>query len=94
MNTLISLLSIVLSIGSIVCFVIVLIKLFSSEGIWMGLLGLICGLYALYWGYKNREKHNLQNVVTICSRFGHFSSRFWKTADQLGENIRREIQQG
>jgi len=65
MNTLISLLSIVLSIGSIVCFVIVLIKLFSSEGIWMGLLGLICGLYALYWGYKNREKHNLQNVVTI-----------------------------
>ena len=65
MDTLFSLLTIVLSIGSIVCFVIVLIKLFSSEGIWMGLLGLICGLYALYWGYKNREKHNLQNVVTI-----------------------------
>lgn len=65
MEILISLISILVGLGSFVCFVIVLIKLFSAEGIWKGLLGLICGLYALYWGYTNREQQKLQTVISV-----------------------------
>ncbi|HXQ33152.1 MAG TPA: hypothetical protein VN843_03935 [Anaerolineales bacterium] len=59
------LLSLGASIGAIICFIIVLTKMFQAEGAGTGLLGFICALYALYWGYKNKDKYNLQTVITI-----------------------------
>ena len=42
------------TIGSLICFIIVLTKMFPAEGVGKGLLGFICALYAFYWGYTNR----------------------------------------
>ena len=43
----------------------VLIKLFQNEGPLWGILGIICSLYALIWGWMNADKYNLRKVVTI-----------------------------
>jgi hypothetical protein len=56
-----------LGIGSIVCFIIVLIKLFQQEGALYGVLGLICGIYTLIWGWQNADKLRIRNVMLIWS---------------------------
>jgi len=42
-----------------------LIKLFHKEGVGWGLLGLICGLYTLIWGWQNKDEQGIQNVMLI-----------------------------
>ena len=54
-----------LSLGCIVCFIIVLIKLFQNEGALKGILGLICGLYTFIWGWMNATKLNIKNIMLI-----------------------------
>ena len=58
-------LGMVLSLGCVVCFVIVLIKLFQNEGALKGILGLICGLYTFIWGWMNANKLNIKNIMLI-----------------------------
>jgi len=43
-------------IGSTICWVLVLIQLFSKEGAMNGILGVICGLYAFIWGWSNERE--------------------------------------
>ena len=50
MATILSLLAVVIGLGSLACWIMVLIKLFKAEGPLYGILGIICGLYALVWG--------------------------------------------
>ena len=52
-------------IGMLICWIMVLIKLFQNEGPLWGILGIICGLYALIWGWMNADKYNLRKIVTI-----------------------------
>jgi len=56
-------LSYVLSIGSLICFILVLIKLFQSEGALKGILGLICGLYTFIWGWMHQDKLGVKNLM-------------------------------
>ena len=65
MGMLIGLLAMVAYLGSLVCFIIVLIKLFQTEGPLYGILGLICGLYTLIWGWMNADKQNIKNIMLI-----------------------------
>lgn len=65
MAMLLSLLSVAIGIGSIICWVMVLIKLFQNEGPLWGILGIICALYALIWGWMNADKYNLRKIVMI-----------------------------
>ncbi len=58
-------LGMVLSLGCVICFVIVLIKLFQNEGALKGILGLICGLYTFIWGWMNATKLNIRNIMLI-----------------------------
>ena len=51
--------------GSIICFIIVLIKLFQNEGALKGILGFICGLYTFIWGWMNATKLNIKNIMMI-----------------------------
>lgn len=59
------LLGLLLSLGCIICFIIVLIKLFQTEGALLGILGLICGLYTFVWGWLNASKLNLRNIMIV-----------------------------
>lgn len=50
-------------LGSLVCYVLVLIKMFQNEGALKGILAVICGLYAFIWGWINAARLNLKNVM-------------------------------
>jgi len=54
-----------LSLGCVVCWIIVLIKMFQNAGALHGILGLLCGLYAFIWGWMNATKLNIKNIMMI-----------------------------
>jgi len=61
-------LSALISIGSLICWVMVLIKMFSDQeagGVGKGIFGVICALYAFIWGWQQAEKHNLKTMMMI-----------------------------
>ena len=53
------------SLAVFVCFILVLIKLFKKEGVGLGILGIICGLYTFIWGWINHKKENITTVMII-----------------------------
>jgi hypothetical protein len=59
------LLGLLLWVGCLICFVIVLIKMFQTAGVLHGILGLICGLYAFIWGWMNANQLNIRNIMMI-----------------------------
>ena len=48
---------------SVVCWILVLIRMFK-EGVLKGVLGLICGLYAFIWGWMNSGA-GLKNIMIL-----------------------------
>jgi len=59
------LLGMLLSLGCLICFIIVLIKLFQNEGALKGILGLICALYTFIWGWMNATRLNIKTIMMI-----------------------------
>jgi hypothetical protein len=57
--------ALLVGIGCLICFIIVLIKLFQNEGTLKGILGLICGLYTFIWGWMNANNHGIKNIMMI-----------------------------
>jgi hypothetical protein len=53
------------AIVSLVCWIMVLIKMFPAEGALKGVLAIICGLYAFIWGWMNASRFNLRNIMLI-----------------------------
>ena len=51
------------SIVCLVCWILVLIKMFPAEGPLKGILAIICGLYAFIWGWMNASRFNLRNIM-------------------------------
>lgn len=62
-----SILAMLVGIGCLICFIIVLIKLFQNEGALKGILGLICGLYTFIWGWMNSDRLGIRNIMLIWS---------------------------
>ena len=52
-------------IVSLICWIMVLIKMFPAEGAVKGILAIICALYAFIWGWMNTSKFNLKNIMLI-----------------------------
>lgn len=61
------LLAIPVGLASLVCWVMVLIKMFKTAGVLHGIIGIICGLYALIWGWMHKEEvgRNLMLIWTV-----------------------------
>ena len=57
--------SYLVGIGSLVCFILVLIKLFQKEGVGLGILGIICALYTFIWGWINHKIQKITNIMLI-----------------------------
>jgi hypothetical protein len=60
------------TIGSIIIWVagiVVLVKLFQTEGLMKGILGFICMLYTFIWGWQNigREELKLKTWMYLWS---------------------------
>jgi hypothetical protein len=54
-------------LGSLVCLIIVLTKLFPAEGTGKGILGILCALYTFIWGWQHKDEYDIQNVMVIWS---------------------------
>lgn len=67
-------------IGSLVCWIMVLIKMFSNKekgGVLQGVIGIICSLWAFIWGWMNSGLvgKNIMLAWTVCivlSMIGNF----------------------
>ena len=65
MSVLVGLLASLLGLGSLACFIIVLVKLFQDEGVGQGILGLICGIYTFIWGWQNAKRLDINTIMLI-----------------------------
>jgi hypothetical protein len=51
-------------LGSLVCFVMVLIKQFQDAGPMHGIIGLLtCGIWTLIWGWMNATRLGIKNLM-------------------------------
>ena len=62
---LVAIVAILSGIGSLICLIIVLTKLFPQEGVLKGIFGIICGLYTFIWGWSHKDECDLQTVMPI-----------------------------
>ena len=51
------------SIGSLVCFIIVVIRLFKEKGAGLGILGILCGIFTFIWGWMNASRLGIKNIM-------------------------------
>jgi hypothetical protein len=65
MGAIIWLLTTAVGIATAVVAIMVLIKLFQTEGPLKGIIGLICFLYTYIWGWMNANKLNIKNLMLI-----------------------------
>lgn len=53
-------------LASLVCWIMVLVKMFQDEqngGTLIGIFGILCALWAFVWGWMHAEKHGLKGVM-------------------------------
>lgn len=59
-------LQLLISLGALVCFIIVLIKQFQTGGAVHGIVGIItCGIWTFIWGWINSSKAGIKNIMLI-----------------------------
>ena len=56
-------LPIVFFLGALVCWIIVLIKIFQSGDTLYGVLGLFCGIVAFFYGWSKADDLGVKNVM-------------------------------
>lgn len=69
MATLLGIVSIASAIGSLVCFIMVLVKLFKAEGVLKGILGIICGIYPFIWGWIKKDELDIGKLMMTWTVF-------------------------
>ena len=67
MHMLFQILALIAGILGLVCWVIILVDAFQ-DAIWKGLVGLLCGLYLLYYGIFEFEHDN--KILILLGAFG------------------------
>jgi hypothetical protein len=50
-------------LGSLVCAILVLIRLFKEKGVLHGILGIICLLYTFIWGWIHAGRLGIKNIM-------------------------------
>ncbi|HEX8722597.1 MAG TPA: hypothetical protein VF736_18415 [Pyrinomonadaceae bacterium] len=50
-------------LGCVVCWIIVLIRMFKEAGVVQGIIGVICSLWAFIWGWMNSGRLGLRNIM-------------------------------
>lgn len=61
-----SILALVCTVASFICFIIVLIKQFQDAGAVHGIIGIItCGIWTFIWGWMNAGRLNIKNIMMI-----------------------------
>ena len=61
--TIASIVLVLLGLGSLVCWILVLIPLFK-ENVGLGILGIICGIFTFIWGWVKAKEKGLTKIMT------------------------------
>jgi hypothetical protein len=56
------LLTIVLAAGSLICWILVLIKIFK-DNVGLGIVGIICSLFAFIYGWIKAKEYGIQKLM-------------------------------
>ncbi|MGG6270321.1 hypothetical protein ACQ4M3_41835 [Leptolyngbya sp. AN03gr2] len=67
MEALLGLVVLAAAITSLVCFILVLIKLFEDKGVGWGIFGIFCSIYTFIWGWQNVDRYNIKNIMVLWS---------------------------
>ena len=63
---LLGILALLVCLGSLVCWIMVLIKQFKDAGPLHGIIGIItCSIWTLIWGWMNATRLNIKNLMLI-----------------------------
>lgn len=54
-------------LGSIACWIMVLIKMFQNDKPLIGIIGILCGLWAFIWGWMKSSTLGLKKIMLIWS---------------------------
>ena len=60
-----SIVLLLLLLGSVICWIMVLIQMFKNAGAVHGIIGILCSLYAFIWGWMNANKLGIKNLMII-----------------------------
>ena len=61
----IGILAVVVGLAAFICQIFVLTKMLPEEGVLKTILGFICGLYALIWGWQNADRLNIKKLMQV-----------------------------
>jgi hypothetical protein len=62
----VGILSMLIGLGWLICFIIVLIKQFQDAGVVHGIIGIVtCGIWTFIWGWMNASRLNLKTIMMI-----------------------------
>jgi hypothetical protein len=63
---LMGILALLVSLGCLICWIIVLIKQFQTAGALHGIIGIItCGIWTFIWGWMNANQLGIKNIMMI-----------------------------
>ena len=65
MATILYILLAIAGIASLVCWIMVLIKIFQNAGVGLGILGIVCGIFALVYGWIKAAEWDIKNIMLI-----------------------------
>jgi hypothetical protein len=60
-------LAILISLGSLVCWILVLVKIFQAGNIGIGIVGILCPLVAFIYGWMKADEYKIKNIMIIWS---------------------------
>ena len=58
-------LAIIVGVGSLVCWILVLVKIFQANQIGLGILGIICPLFTFIYGWVKSGEWKIQKLMLI-----------------------------
>lgn len=64
MQTLMMILMVAAMVVSLICWIIILVKIFK-ENIGLGILGIICSLFAFIYGWVKVQEYQAKNIMLI-----------------------------
>ncbi len=64
MQTLMMILLVAASVVSLVCWIMILVRIFK-ENVGLGILGIICGLFAFIYGWVKVKEYDAKNIMLI-----------------------------
>ena len=65
---LLGILSLLIMLGCLICWIMVLIKQFQIGGVVHGIIGIItCGIWTFIWGWMNADSAGIKKIMMIWS---------------------------